>query len=138
MPGTEPGRVAAIAAACLLGLVALFQVLLVLGAPWGDFTQGGATSGALGTGGRLVAALSAVLLLLMAGAVLGRAGMGPLRAAPPWLVSGLAWFTAAYSAIGIVLNLASRSEKERLLWTPVTAVLFVLVLFVLLRTRKPR
>ena len=62
-------RVAAILAAAILAGVALFQVALVLGAPWGEYTQGGSTAGSLPAGQRAVAAVSAVLLLVMAGAL---------------------------------------------------------------------
>ncbi|MCX6460819.1 MAG: hypothetical protein NTZ03_10985 [Actinobacteria bacterium] len=48
-------RVAARCAVALLGLVALFQIALVAGAPWGAFTQGGQTSGTLPLAGRLLA-----------------------------------------------------------------------------------
>ncbi len=131
-------RVAAVAAACLLGVVVLFQVALVFGAPWGAYTQGGSVHGPLPASGRAVAALSAGLLMLMAGAVLARVGLGPMRSAPRRLVTVLAWFTAAYSVVGVLLNLATPSAKERLLWAPVTGLLAVLVLVAVIGTRGPR
>ena len=53
-------RVAAVASALLLGAVVLFQVALVLGAPWGEYTQGGGTAGSLPVAGRVTAVVSMV------------------------------------------------------------------------------
>jgi len=131
-------RLCAVSAAFLLGIVAAFQIALVLGAPWGDYTQGGANSGVLPAGGRAVAAFSAVLLVVMACAVLARVGMGPLRSAPRRLVTVLAWFTAVYSVLGLLANVATQSERERMVWAPITAVLGVLVLVAVLGSRPGR
>jgi hypothetical protein len=70
--------------------VAAFQVALVLGAPWGEYTPGGGTSGLLPASGQTVAALSCLLSILMAGAILARAGEGPLTdlgGAPTWTLT---------------------------------------------------
>ncbi|MGQ7296767.1 hypothetical protein [Quadrisphaera sp. KR29] len=135
--GPWPRR-AAVAAALVLGAVAAFQVAVAAGAPWGRWTQGGGTRGALGASGRAVAVGSALLLVVMAGALLGRAGAGPVARAPRRAVGTLAWVTTCYAAVGVVLNAASRSVPERALWTPVTAVLLALSLVVVLGTRSPR
>lgn len=128
-------RVCAVIAACLFAVVTAFQIALVLGAPWGEFTQGGATSGALATGGRMLALVSALLLVAMAFVVLARAGLGPLHRVSRRVVGVLIWLTVAYCAVGLLANLASRSVNERAVWAPVTAVLVVLILIVALGTR---
>jgi hypothetical protein len=69
---------AAWTAAVLLCIIAGFHAALALGAPWGEYTQGGGTSGTLSTSGRITAALSCVLSIVMAGAILGRAGQSRL------------------------------------------------------------
>ena len=51
-------------AAVLFVVVAAFQVLVALGAPWGAFTQGGGTEGTLPTVGRGIAVVSAVIVLV--------------------------------------------------------------------------
>jgi hypothetical protein len=116
-------------------VIAAFHAALVLGAPWGEVTQGGTTSGSLGTSGRIVAAVSCVLSLVMAGAVVARVGQGPLRRAPPRARTVLAWLTTAYAVVAVVLNLISRSEAERTLWAPVSIVLLGLITFVMVTTR---
>ncbi|MGZ5404613.1 MAG: hypothetical protein ACXWDL_08195 [Nocardioides sp.] len=129
---------AAWAAALLFGVVAAFHVAIVLGAPWGEYTQGGGTTGALDTSGRAVAAVSCVISAAMAAAILGRVGRGPLRRFPPRVTTVLVWFTTAYAVIGVILNLITRSAAERALWAPVSIVLLGLVAFVMVTTnRKP-
>ena len=118
---------AARAAAVVMVGVAAFQLALVLGAPWGEYSQGGGTTGSLDSSGRLVAALSCALLLLMAAAILARVREGPLEDAPGRLVAALAWFTTIYAAVAVVLNLATQSSSERNVFAPIAIVLFVLV-----------
>jgi hypothetical protein len=127
---------AARAAAVVLAGVAAFQVALVFGAPWGAYTQGGDTDGALDTSGRVLAAVSCVLLLLMAAAILARVGEGPLRDAPERLVTALAWFTTVYSALAVVLNLATESSSERAVFAPISILLFVLVVTTMVSSRR--
>ena len=60
--------------------VAAFQVALVFGAPWGAYTHGGRTDGALDTSGHVLAAVSCAILLVMAVARLASAWMREVRA----------------------------------------------------------
>jgi hypothetical protein len=124
------------AAAALLYVIAAFHAALVLGAPWGEFTQGGGTSGSLTASGRFVAAVSCVLSMVMAGAIVGRVGQGPF-----WLRSSrgttvLAWFTTVYAVVGVVLNLITQSTAERALWAPVSILLLGLVTFVMVTSHR--
>ena len=129
---------AARAAAVLLVGIAAFQVALVFGAPWGAYTQGGETEGTLDTSGRVIAAVSCVILLVMASAMLARAGEGPLKNAPGRLVTALAWFTTIYSAVAVVLNLATESSSERAVFAPTAILLFVLVVSTMVGSRQAR
>ena len=134
-------RVAAVraagVAAILFGIVATFHAALVLGAPWGEFTQGGTTTGSLSTSGRLVAAASCALLFLMAGAILGRVRRGPFRNWPARVRTVLAWVTTVYAAVNVVLNLITRTASERAVWAPVSLLLLGLVTFVMVTTASP-
>ena len=124
-------------AAALMALVAVFQGALVLGVPWGAFTQGGGTAETLPTTGRVIAAVSLVVLAVMASAILARAGEGPMASAPRPVVTVLAWFTANYSVIGALLNLITPSSSERLIFGPTSVVIAVLVVVVMVGTRRP-
>jgi hypothetical protein len=130
-----PVLAARAAAAVMLGIAAL-QVALVLGAPWGAYTQGGETEGALDTSGRVLAAVSCVILLVMAAAILARVGEGPLESAPQRLVTALAWFTTVYSALAVVLNLVTQSSSERAVFAPISILLFVLVVTAMIGSRR--
>jgi hypothetical protein len=52
-----------------------FQLALALGAPWGAYAMGGAYPGRFPPALRVAAVVQAVLLGLMAGVVLARAGL---------------------------------------------------------------
>ena len=129
---------AARAAAVVMVGVAAFQIALVFGAPWGAYTQGGETVGILDASGRVVAAVSCAILLLMAAAILARVREGPLKGAPGSVVSVLAWFTTVYAAVSVVLNLATRSSSERAVFAPTAILLFVLVVSAMVGSRRTR
>ena len=103
-----------------------FQIALIAGAPWGRITQGGQHEGALPITGRLVAAISVVLLMAIALAILSAAGGWP--GWPRW--SG--WAATALMGIIMVLNWVTPSSAERRLWGPITSVMFALSLAVML------
>jgi hypothetical protein len=71
----------------------------------------------------------------MAGAILARAGAGPLRRLPPRAITVLAWITTVLAVITVVLNLITRSSAERGVFAPVSIVLLVLVITVMVTTR---
>ncbi|MBK9740696.1 MAG: hypothetical protein IPO93_14625 [Actinobacteria bacterium] len=123
-------------AAAIFAAVAAFQVLVALGAPWGAFTQGGGTDGALPVVGRGIAAVSALIVLVMAGAMLARAGLGPFRSAPRVVITVLAWLTTIYSGLAVIVNIITPSVPERAVWAPVSIVLFVLVVLTMAKTRS--
>jgi hypothetical protein len=100
--------------------VVLFQVALVLGAPWGPITQGGSHPGRLPVSGRIVAAASIVVLVGMALAIASAAGLWPHW--PRWT----SWAALAVQFVSTVLNWITPSRPERLLWAPITSVMLAL------------
>jgi hypothetical protein len=116
--------------------VAAFQVALALGAPWGAWTQGGAHSGSLPGDARVFAVTSAMLLVVMALAILARAGSGPFATLPGRLRTFLAWATTVYAGVGVVLNLATPSASERAVFAPVSLVLFLFCVATMWATRR--
>jgi ABC-type phosphate transport system permease subunit len=131
-------RIAAAISAVLLSAVIAFQLALVVGAPWGEYTQGGTTTGALPMAGRVMAAISIVVLGVFALALLARVGWGPLRRAPQRLVTVVVWVSVGYAAIAVLLNTATPSAKERLVWAPVSVILLVAQLTAVLGSRRPK
>jgi hypothetical protein len=128
-------RWAAAVAAVLLGVVVAFQVALILGAPWGRFTQGGTQEGSLPASGRAVAAVSVVILVSFALALLGRVGWGPL-AQRRRLASVWSWVAIAYAVVAVPLNAATPSAVERAVWLPFSVLLLAAELVTVLRSRR--
>jgi hypothetical protein len=119
-------QVCALAASAVLGVLAVFQVALIAGAPLGHLAWGGQHK-VLPRKLRIGSAVSIALYVVFAYAALARAGL----AAP--LISGTftdvaAWVLTAYFAVGVVMNGISRSQPERLTMTPVALVLALLYL----------
>jgi hypothetical protein len=125
-------EVAALIYVVASGIVVVFQCLLALGAPWGAYTMGGSHPGRLPAAMRVMAAIQAVILGLLALVVLSRAGLTSRdqTVGPTWLI----WIAVAVSALSVVMNAASRSSKERRLWVPVGVVMLGSSLVVALRT----
>lgn len=114
----------AAAAVCLLmAALAVFQVALALGAPIGRFAWGGQHD-VLPTGLRIGSAVSVVVYALIAAVVATRAGLLPGESGS--VVRTATWVVAAYFLLGIAVNLASRSRPERLVMSPLCAVLCAL------------
>jgi hypothetical protein len=78
---------------------------------------GGRFPGRLPPAWRALALVQAALLGAMAAAVLGRAGLGPAALAP------LFWPAFGITLLSLAANAASPSRPERLLWTPVIALM---------------
>lgn len=128
-------RVAAVVSAVLLAAVSAFQIALILGAPWGEWTQSGAVTGSLPASGRVVAAVSVVVLVGFALALLGRVGWGPW-AGRRRLNGVVAWIAVAYAALAVLLNAMTPSAVERSVWLPFSIVLLAAELVTVLGSRR--
>lgn len=123
------GAVAAVVATVLLAVLMCFQVALAAGAPWGKLAWGGRHR-VLPNALRFGSALSIVIYALIALILLSRAGL--VQVFGPTSAAVLTWIVTGYLALGILLNLASRSRSERLVMTPLAAALAGLGLLVAL------
>ena len=129
----EIGRAAAFGYAVISGGVVAFQIALAAGAPWGAYAMGGASPGQYPPGLRIAAVVQAAIVVLMAAVVLSRAGV----ALPAWSRASrrLVWLVVVVGAASLVLNLATPSAGERLVWAPVAFLL--LACSVLVATGRP-
>ena len=116
--------IAAITASIILAGVGVFQGFLAAGAPLGHFAWGGRHR-VLPIGFRIASAVAIPLYIGMIVLMLNRAGVisvsnntGAIRLA--------AWLLVAYFALGVLMNLASRSRPERYVMTPIVLVLAAL------------
>jgi hypothetical protein len=115
--GGVVGADGTVAATLLLGIAA-FQVCLAAGAPWGVASYGGSHTGVLPASLRSSSAVASGVYVALA-AVAGTRLVDPL-----WRRRVLT-IAAPVLGLGTLLNLVSPSMVERLIWTPVTAVLSV-------------
>lgn len=121
----------ALVLAGILGSLTFFQLLIAIGSPLGEWAYGGFHKGVLPLKLRVS---SAIAVLLWAGAVLLVLDVGGhinVGIDPEWR-SRMLMVLLVLMGLGSVLNAISKSRKERLLWTPVSAVSFLLSLVLLL------
>jgi hypothetical protein len=111
----------ALVGVALLAALAVFQGLLVAGAPLGRFAWGGQHR-VLPTKLRIGSAVSIVLYALFALIILGSAERAVDGTGVGITDVGI-WVLTAYFTVGIGMNAVSRSRPERMLMTPVVAVL---------------
>lgn len=116
--------IAALVAAAALAVIALFQLALALGAPWGGVAWGGTHPGTLPVGLRIASGIAGAVVYPMLILVVLEAGG---RIVVSWLPDDttlLLWVLAGFFLLGTVMNLVSRSKPERI-WGPVSLVVAV-------------
>ena len=116
--------------ACIYLLLILFTVFfqlgLVLKMPWGEYTLGGYVKGILPLNLRINAFISAIILTSIGYIGLEKTGLVNLWWKPP---SYSIWFVVGFMFLGVILNSITRSKKEKMLWLPVTFILFLCCLY---------
>jgi hypothetical protein len=120
---------AGVAACVLLGALAVFQALLVLGLPLGRFAWGGQHE-VLPTRLRVGSLVSLVIYVLIGWVLLGRAGQD---GGSHGILGVMTWVIAGFFLLGTAGNLASRSRSERFVMSPVAALLCALTVVVALQ-----
>jgi hypothetical protein len=120
---------AAIGATVGFAGLAVLQLLLAAGAPFGEAAWGGATEGRLPPALRVGSALSVVAYAVGVALILRRAGFRV-----PWVSRPVArvgsWMLVVLLVLGTLANFLSQSPWERLLLGPVTLVMAGLCLLV--------
>ena len=123
---------AKVAASILFG-VAMFELLLAAGVPWGHYAWGGAHE-VLPTGLRIASLVAIPIYALAAAIILSRADVVRIIKNARVAHTGI-WVLAVLFGLGAILNALSRSEGERLM-APVVLLLSILCLVV--ARSKPR
>jgi hypothetical protein len=119
----------AILDALFLLAIAIFQVMLAAGKPWGEYAWGGMKTGTLPGRLRWGSAFSVAMHVFWIAVVLieGEVILDSLRSA----VTGvLVWVLVGVLALATFMNGISRSKKERRMWTPVAGTALVLTALV--------
>lgn len=105
----------------VLGALAVFQLLLIIGLPLGRFAWGG-QSAVLPARLRVGSAVSIVVYAAFALIALDRAELVSVLPAPSIAVVAM-WVIAAYLLFSVLPNLASKSKDERRVMVPVSLAL---------------
>jgi hypothetical protein len=111
--------------------VALFQLALTLGAPMGEYTLGGKNVGRLPMRLRVASGFSMLLNLAIGGHYLAQTGVVATLLANDQN-SIVNWGLVGFTALGLLINSISRSEKERKMWVPVLLLSLVCSIIVAL------
>ena len=119
--------IAAIVVAILFTSIAVFQVLLSLGYPLGEYAMGGYYK-VLPKKLRIASVANALVLLCMGFVFLQHRNIiVGLDFLPTHI---LVWVITIFLGLNTIANLLSRSKKERLVMTPLSGFTFLLCLFI--------
>lgn len=116
----------------VLQAVAVFQVALAFGAPWGEHAYGGrakTSNGRLAPQYRVMSALAVPILLFASWIVLSKADL--VRGGGDW-VNVAVWFVFGYLVLNTATNLTSTSKIERYVIGMATGLAAVCTLIVAL------
>ena len=114
-----------------MGLVGLFQLALILGAPMGEYAFGGQNPGKLPVKYRAMSGVTLLVYVAIIGHMLAQLGALP-RLLPEDLNRAANWALFGLNLLSLVMNSISRSKKERDMWVPVALMLSVASFFVAL------
>ena len=121
--------IAAIIVAILFASIAVFQVLLSLGYPLGEYAMGGYYK-VLPKKLRIAGVINALILVFMGFVFLQHANV--LNGVDFLSTNILVWVITIYLGINTIANLISRSKKERFVMTPLSGFTCILCLFIAL------
>ena len=110
----------AVLGAILFGGIAVMTLFVACGAPLGEFTMGGQYK-VLPKSLRVMAGISIIIQLFAIVIVLQAGGYMTLCLSPK-VTKGVCLFYAVYLSVNTLINLSSKSKKERYVMTPLSIV----------------
>jgi uncharacterized membrane protein SirB2 len=126
-------HLSAIIVAIMFVSVAIFQILLSLGYPLGEYVMGGFHK-VLPKKLRILSILNAIILLFMSLIFLTHTNVLTTFHFLP--TNMLVCVITLYLGLNTVINLLSQNKKERFIMTPLSCIAFLLCLVVALSTIK--
>lgn len=124
------GQLSALVASIVLIGLMIFQLLLVLGRPYGQYAWGGQHR-VLPIGYRIGSVIAIIIYVISVIVMLESAGLIAFISNTAISQYGI-WVLFIYFLIGVPLNAISRSKPERNTMTPIVLLLCVLTLVVAL------
>lgn len=128
-------QIVATVAAVLIGGVAIFQVALAVGAPYGDAVFGGkapTNAGVLTRSFRVLAVVQATVLVLLAWILLARTELVGVSSFAASSLTWMTWVVFAFLVLNTAANFSAPHPIERWVMGPVTLVLSALTLLIAL------
>lgn len=104
-------------------IVVVFQWLLFLKKPWGEYTMGGIHPGVLPKPYRIAALIQSFLITFNIIVVLNHVDLFHFLSES--FTNGWLWVIMIMMGLSTVMNLVSKSHKERNLWAPIAFIVFV-------------
>ncbi|WP_144699481.1 hypothetical protein [Fictibacillus phosphorivorans] len=127
--GTEFVYLSSIIVAIMFVCISVFQVLLSLGYPLGEFAMGGFYK-VLPIKLRIMSMINAIILLFMGVVFLKHTDVIYGFSFLP--TNTLVWIITIFLGLNTIANLLSQSKKERRMMTPFSSIAFLLCLFITL------
>ena len=121
--------ISSIIVAIFCASVAVFQVLLSLGFPFGEFAMGGYYK-VLPKKLRIVSAINALILIFMGFVILQHTNV--VNGLDFLSTNILVWVITIFLGLNTIANLISQSKKEKLIMTPLSGFIFIICLFIAL------
>ncbi|MCS0791302.1 hypothetical protein NX021_24540 [Cytobacillus firmus] len=121
--------ISSIAVSIMFVSISVFQVLLSLGYPLGEYAMGGYYK-VLPKKLRIVSVINAVILLSMGFVFLQHTDV--LNGFNFLPTNILVWVITVFLGLNTIANLLSQSKKERFIMTPLSSIAFALCLFITL------
>ena len=113
-----------------LGFAVLFQFALALGMPWGSLAMGGRFPGKFPPPMRVAAIVQGLVLMFLGLIVLVRDGF---MLSNFYETSTTAiWVVVAIFTLSLIMNLATTSKWERIIWAPTVGLILICSLMVAL------
>lgn len=126
---TEFVYISSIVVAIMFLSISVFQVLLSLGYPLGEYAMGGFYK-VLPKKLRIVSIINAIILLFMGCVFLQHTdALNGFNFLPTNI---LVWVITLFLGLNTIANLISQSKKERFIMTPISSIAFILCLFITL------
>ena len=106
-----------------IAVVAIFQLALAVGLPWGSVAMAGKFPGRFPPSMRAVAFVQTFVLIFLGAIVWTRAGI----IFPQWYLASekFVWGVVAFAVLGFIFNLITPIKLERIIWAPVAAILLI-------------
>ena len=111
-----------------IAVVAIFQLALAAGVPWGSVAMAGKFPGQFPPPMRAVAFVQTFVLIFLGAIVWTRAGI----IFPQWYFASekLILGVVVFGVFGLIMNLITPIKWERIIWAPVAAILLISSLIV--------